>query len=454
MDRRAFLTGMGAAAITLHGSASPAPRKKETLPPNFIVIFCDDLGYGDLGCYGATQIHTPRIDRMAAEGTRFTDFYAAAPLCTPSRAALLTGCYPRRVGLHQWVLRPNAVTGLHPDEITLAELLKTAGYRTGCIGKWHLGFLPPFRPTRQGFDYYFGLYHNLDDVETVYFKDVGGTPLLRNDAVVKRAPDPGELTELYTEEAVHFIRENRDRPFFLYLSHHTPHLPLGVSARFKGRSAAGLYGDVIECLDWSTGVILDLLQELRLDSRTLVVFTSDNGPVLKAGGSAGPLRGSKNTVFEGGLRVPGIIWGPSRVASARVCRQLATTMDLYPTFARMAGATLPADRTIDGRDIGPLLTPDPATAPPGSPHEAFFYHDGQGVLRAVRSGRWKLHLGPPPALYDLETDRAEKNNTADANGDVVGRLAKLAAEFDAELSRNARPVGRAEADPDWPSGRK
>ncbi len=273
MNRRNFLQTMlaaaaaGGASCSLHDRNKSAANRSSEKPPNFIIIFADDQGYQDLGCYGSPVIKTPHIDRMAEEGVRFTDFYAAAPICSPSRAALLTGCYPSRVGLGNWVQRPDSRIGIHPDEITLAELLKGRGYATACIGKWHLGFLPPFVPTSQGFDYYFGIYHNLD-LEADYLADEGGVPILRNGQVVKRPADPAELTELYTQEAIQFIRRSKDKPFFLYLPHTMAHEPLGVSERFKGKSAGGLYGDVIECLDWSTGRILDTLRQFELDRRT------------------------------------------------------------------------------------------------------------------------------------------------------------------------------------------
>lgn len=410
MNRRSFLQTLLAAAAAGGASCSPNARTKdaanrlEEKPPNFIIIFADDQGYQDLGCYGSPAIKTPNIDRMAEEGIRFTDFYVAAPICSPSRAALLTGCYPSRIGLGNWVQRPDSRIGIHPDEITLAELLKSRGYATACIGKWHLGFLPPFVPTSQGFDYYFGIYHNLD-LEADYLAAEGGVPILRNGKVVKRPADPAELTELYTQEAVEFIRRSKDGPFFLYLPHTMPHVPIGVSQRFKGKSAGGLYGDAIECLDWSTGKILDTLRRLELDRRTIVVYTSDNGP--GPGASALPLRGRKLNTYEGGLRVPCIAWGPGHVASGQVCRELATSMDFYPTFANLAGAKMPRDRVIDGRDISPLLT-DPVAAK--SPHDAFFYHGALGELSAVRSGKWKLFLNPQPVLYDLEADIREQHD--------------------------------------------
>lgn len=407
-------------------------------PPNFIIILCDDLGYADVGCFGAPQIRTPRIDRMAAEGMRFTDFYVPSPLCSPSRAGLLTGCYPRRIGLEKFVLRPDAKTGIHPDETTIAEALKGRGYATCAIGKWHVGFLPPFGPRAQGFDHYFGIYHNLDHWETKHFESEGGVPLMRNEDVVLRPATPEILTEKYTEETLAFIRANRERPFFIYLAHTMPHLPYDVSERFKGKSAGGLYGDVVECLDWSTGVILDALKELGLDKRTMVVFTSDNGPDRGSPGSALPLRGQKHTVFEGGMRVPCVMWGPGRIPPGLTCSEMASTIDLLPTFGTLAGARPPSSRAIDGRDISALMSGKPGSK---SPHEAFYYHDSQGVLRAVRSDHWKYHASPKPALYDLTADIGERTDVAAAHPDVVSRLREMLDGFDADMRGSARPVG-------------
>jgi arylsulfatase A-like enzyme len=280
------------------------------------------------------------------------------------------------------------------------------------------------------------LFHNLD-LEADYLADEGGVPILRNDEVVKRPAVPAELTELYTDEAVRFITRSRDRPFFLYLAHTMAHAPLGVSQRFRGKSGAGLYGDVIECLDWSTGQILETLERLDLQSRTIVVYTSDNGPGSR-GASALPLRGRKLTTYEGGMRVPCVIWGPGRIPPGRVCSELVTAMDLYPTFARLAGAQIPADRVIDGKDIGPLLA---GVTGAESPHEAFFYHGNLGELAAVRSGRWKLHLNPTPILYNLESDIGERDDVARRHPDVVRRLRDLAIEFQEDMRRHSRPAG-------------
>lgn len=419
------------AGLTLPSMAVAAER-----PPNFVLIFIDDQGYQDLGCYGAEKIETPRIDRMAAEGIRFTDFYVAAPLCSPSRAALLTGCYPTRIGMGNWVLRPDSNKGIHPDEITLPELLKNRGYTCGCIGKWHVGFREPFRPLKQGFDFYYGLLHNLD-LEADYLADEGGVPLLRGDEVVQRPAKPEELTERYTAEALQFIGENRDRPFFLYLPHTMAHHPLAVSERFAGKSAAGLYGDVIECLDWSTGQILDRLEELDLAGNTYVVFTSDNGPTSFYVKSP-ILRGRKLQTFEGGMRVPCIVWAPGRIPAGQVCSELVTAMDFYPTFAGLAGAKVPDDRVIDGRDVSPLLFGEDGA---GSPHAAFFYHGNFGELAAVRSGKWKLHLNPELALYDLQADPGEQRIVNRGNQQVVSELRDKVIAFQEDIRRNSRPAG-------------
>ena len=412
--------------------------------PNFIIIFCDDLGYADIGPFGAKHHRTPNIDRMAHEGMRLTSFYSTCGVCSPSRSSLMTGCYPKRVGLHenekgQWVLFPGNQRGLNPEETTIAEILKQQGYATAIVGKWHLGDQREFLPTRQGFDSYFGIPFSNDMGKMDRpIKMYPPTPLLRNETVIEREPDQRYITQRYTAEAVRFIETNRDKPFFLYLPHTMPHVPLGVSDRFRGKSRGGLYGDVIEEIDWSTGRILEELRELELDSRTLVVYTSDNGPSPRATGSALPLRGRKHQVFEGGMRVPCIVWGPGRVPAGRVCSEVATSMDLYPTFARLAGADLPPDRVIDGRDIYALMTCEPEAK---SPYEAFFFHDGRGRLRAVRAGAWKLHLGAKPALYNLKSDIGEESSVAADEPETVERLRRLARQFEQELLKSRRPVG-------------
>lgn len=461
ITRRQLLAG--AAAYPFGAGARENQRQ-----PNLIIIFTDDQGYGDLGAYGAEGFRTPNLDRMAQEGVRFTSFYVAAGVCTPSRAALLTGCHPMRVGLGHRVLFPYSTTGLNPDEVTIAEILRGRGYATGCIGKWHLGHHQKFLPTRQGFDYYLGV---------PYSNDMGGVeyrqqnfkapplPLLRNEELIEESPDQRYLTMRYTEDALHFLANNKDRPFFLYLPHNMPHLPLAASGKFQGKTAHGLYGDVIEEIDWSVGQILARLQKLGLDENTLVMFTSDNGPVIRPGaaggrrgGSAGPLRGSKNTTWEGGMRVPCIMRWPGRIPKGRVCGEMVTAMDILPTFTKLAGAGPPTDRIIDGKDIRPLIFGEPGAK---SPHEAFYYYRDER-LQAVRSGRWKLHVYRPewetdeaerragPLLFDLEADIGETANMASKHPEVVKRLEALAERAREDLGdaatnrkgKNVRPVGR------------
>ncbi len=436
--------------------------------PNLVFIFVDDQGYYDLGCYGATEVKTPRIDRMASEGTRFTDYYAAAPICSPSRAGLLTGCYPRRVGNHIWVHRADSRSGIHPDELTIAELLKAGGYATACIGKWHLGFHELFLPRNQGFDYYFGLLHNLDPVEVVYFEGKGGVPLMRNGDVVKRPADPAELTKLYTNEAIAFIEKNKEGPFFLYLPHTMLHNPLGVSEEFKGSSNWGKYGDAIQELDYHVGRIFDTLKRLGIDDNTIVIYASDNGrgpgrvPQQK-------LRGYKLSTYEGGIRVPAIAWGPGLGLQAGAeSSAVVRAMDWYPTLATFAGTKVPKGRVIDGRDISPLLkgetdfVPPPGMKkslnalvplrrrwdPPGewAPlihrdeyNDAFFYHGSQGALAAVRWRHWKLYLNPSLTLYDLANDPGE--STPVRNGAVLRKLRGMAILFQEEMRLDARPAG-------------
>ena len=444
LTRRDFLRLAGsAAAATISLPTALAEAASGDRPPNFVIIFTDDQGYQDLGCFGSPKIKTPNIDRMAAEGMKFTDFYVAAPVCTPSRAALMTGCYPKRVGLHRGVLFPRSKTGLNPDEITLAELLKNRGYATMCIGKWHLGHHPEFLPTRHGFDAYYGIPYS-NDMPTPTPDGGKGVVLLRDEKVIEHPTNQATLTERYTAEAVKFITANKDRPFFLYLPHTMPHLPLHVSERFAGKSAAGKYGDVIECIDWSTGQIVETIKRLGLEQNTIVVFTSDNGPWLsqKRGDNVGcalPLRDGKGTTYEGGMREPCVMWGPGRIPPGKVCSEMALSMDLYPTFAHLAGAEAPTDRVIDGKDIWALVSGRPGAR---SPHEAFFYYSSNGSLSAVRSGQWKLHLKAKTELYDLSADVGEQTNVAAEHPDDVDRLTKMANQFDAQLKKDARPVGR------------
>jgi arylsulfatase A-like enzyme len=469
LSRRSFLT---AAAGLLSGAA--AGQAQAGAKPNLIVIFADDLGYGDLGCYGSKTIRTPRLDAMAREGTRFTNFYAGAPFCSPSRAALLTGRYPIRAGVPN-VLFPTEKTGLPPSEVTVARLLKDEGYATTCIGKWHLGVPPAFRAHRHGFDSFYGLpYSNdmfkLKDDETFRAQHAHEElPLMENDRVVEAPVDQHSLTRRYTERALAFIRANRNRPFFLYLPHTFPHSPQYASEKFEGRSPHGFYADTVEEIDWSVGQVLDTLKELGIDRRTMVIFTSDNGPSPGRtnqqrwmGGSAGPLRGRKGNTYEGGMRVPAIFWQPGKVIAGRATDAVASVMDIFPTAAEMAGAKLPAGRTIDGRSLLALLTDAQAKGE----ERLFCYYFG-GQLQAVRRGRWKLilqidslperpsslwyqtmpalfeqhyRLKPEPELYDLEADEAETTNVASQHPATVRELTEAARRLDERLQKDKQAV--------------
>ncbi|MEM7393507.1 MAG: sulfatase, partial [Verrucomicrobiota bacterium] len=359
-------------------------------PPNFILIFCDDLGYGDLGCFGSKKNRTPHIDGMARDGIRFTSFYSSSPVCTPSRASLLTGCYPRRIGLHEdftghWVLIPRSRRGFHPEERTLPEALKAKGYATACIGKWHLGDQPEHLPTRHGFDRYYGIPYSND----MQNKGRGDPPLplVDQEKVIEQPADQATLTKRYTEQVIAFIETHRDQPFFIYLPHTFPHLPLFASKDFHGKSQNGRYGDTVEEIDGSTGQILDALKRLKLTDRTLVMFTSDNGSNGRNGGSNRPLAGAKGSTMEGGMRVPMIAQWPGRIPAGTTCDALTTTMDILPTFSRLAGAESP-EKAIDGFDIGPLLLDEDGAE---SPYEAFYYYRRR-QLQAIRMGDWKYHL--------------------------------------------------------------
>ncbi len=436
------------------------------VPPNFIVIFCDNLGYGDIEPFGSTLNRTPELTRMAAEGRKFTHFYASAGVCTPSRASIMTACYAQRVGLHrnprdQHVLRPVSPYGLNPDETTVAEALKARGYATAIIGKWHLGDQPEFLPTRQGFDFFFGIPYSDDMTERVW--DADGSqwpplPLMRGEEVVEAPADRDTLTQRYTEAAVQWIEENRDGPFFLYLPHAMPGSTAEPfsSRAFRGKSGNGPWGDSVEELDWSTGVILAKLRELGLSENTLVVWASDNGaPAGRRNethrrGSNLPLDGAGYTTGEGAFRVPALMWWPGRVPAGSVCEELCTTMDLYPTFLALAGGKVD-DVKRDGHDIRPVLFGEEGAE---SPWEVFAYYE-LDQLQAVRSGRWKLFLplsdfakhpryrrgqGPQgPLLYDVVGDPACRNDLAAANPEVVSRLSQLAAGIRADLGDSGTP---------------
>jgi len=440
-----------------------APPSSVAAParPNIVLIFTDDQGYQDLGCFGSKRIRTPHIDRMAAEGIRFTSFYAQA-VCGPSRAALMTGCYPIRVA--EPGNRKNQHTILHPKEVTLAEVLQDAGYTTACIGKWHLGqrrgdsWNPATMPGGQGFDYFFGTPRYNGFRVTVEASDFR-SQLLRNAQVVQQAVVSWDsITSDYTREAIEFITRHREEPFFLYLAHNMPHIPLGASDRFRGKSEYGPYGDAIEEIDWSTGEILATLHKLELAERTLVIFTSDNGPWIETtrgnepggkpfiprehSGTAAPLRGYKMLTWEGGLRVPCVMWWPGRIPAGRICDEVAATIDLLPTFAALADASPPNDRKLDGHDIRPLMFGEPEAQSPHAGRGFFYYR--YTALEAVRSGRWKLVLPRPEhppwtgwsgrfhgsgvdelQLFDLQADVGETRNVASSHPGQVRRLQAL-----------------------------
>ncbi|RME95943.1 MAG: arylsulfatase [Verrucomicrobia bacterium] len=435
-----------AMAATLPGWTGFGPATAAAAPPehpNIVIIFADDLGYGDLACYGHPTIRTPNLDRMAAEGMRFTQFYAAASVCTPSRAGLMTGRYPVRSGMcgdRRRVLFPNSKGGLPASELTIAELLKARGYATAAVGKWHLGHHPQYLPTRHGFDHYFGIPYSNDMDRTKESprgreaflhpkSEYWRVPLIRDEEEIERAPDQTKLTRRYTEEALDFIRANRRRPFFLYFAHTFPHVPLFASEAFAGKSRRGLYGDVVEELDWSVGQVLETLRQTGLDRRTLVFFTSDNGPwltQLEQGGSAGLLREGKGSTWEGGMREPAIAWWPGRVPAGTVCRELACTLDLLPTAVELAGGEVPKDRVIDGVSLRPLLFGEG----PGL-RKSFFYYRGTRLF-AARLGPWKAHyitrsaygrdkpvVHDPPALYHLENDPSEQWDVHAAHPEVI-----------------------------------
>jgi arylsulfatase A-like enzyme len=438
-----------AALAALWGCAAPAPGAVGARP-NIVIILADDLGWGDLGCYGHPTLRTPNLDRMAAEGMRFTEFYSAAEVCTPSRAALLTGRYPIRSGMcHDRfrVLRRESSGGLPSGEVTLAQALKARGYETGCIGKWHLGNymnVAEHHPRRHGFDFYFGLPHS-NDMNPVPGKTPKGAPgmieqdpewwrpaLYRNEELLEQPTDQRQLTRRYTEQALGFIERHSGGPFFLYLAHTFPHVPLFASESFKGKSPRGLYGDVVEELDWSTGELLRALRDRGLAEKTLVFFTSDNGPWLVqgvAGGSAGLLRDGKGSTWEGGMREPGLAWWPGTIPAGRVCRDWASTMDLFTTCLKLAGAEAPKDREIDGADILPLLAGQGKVE-----RGAYFYYRGTRLF-AARLGRYKAHYmtqsgygpGPekhdPPLLFDLETDPGESFDVAKAHPETLAAIA-------------------------------
>jgi arylsulfatase A len=451
VDRRRFLRTATGLALS-SAFAKSAPNR----PPNVVMIYCDDLGYGDLSCYGS-NIRTPNIDRMAAEGIRFTHFYSGNPVCSPSRAALLTGRYPPRTGVPR-VLFPQDTTGLSESEVTIAQMLKARSYATMCIGKWHLGTLPRYLPTSRGFDEYFGI---------PYSNDMNPRSLMHNTEVIEETAKLETLTPRYTEQALHFIERSKARPFFLYLPHTYPHIPLGASERFRGKSPLGLYGDVIEELDWSTGEILAVLKKHGLDSNTLVMFASDNGPWYQ--GSPGKLRGRKATTWEGGQRVPFIARYPGRIPKQRTCTGIGSVMDILPTLARLCDVPLPKN-PVDGIDIWPLL----AGQKPELEREALLYFDNLD-LQCARWKQWKLHIArhnsaayapnPPggrinlplaaPELYDVVNDPDESYDVAPEHPEIVteikSRIERLIPSFPEDV-RKAYDLTKARKAPPRPAG--
>ncbi len=414
--------------------AVPGAGAADAERPNIVIIFADDLGYGDLSCYGHPTIRTPHLDRMAGEGMRFTQFYSAAPICTPSRAALLTGRLPIRNGMcgGRGVLFPDSTGGIAEEEITLAEVLKERGYATGCVGKWHLGHLPQYLPTRNGFDSYYGI---------PYSNDMKPCPLLENERTVEEPADQTTLTRRYTEQAVKFIRDHRDGPFFLYMPHTFPHVPLFASKESAGRSERGLYGDVVEELDDSVGAVLDTIRNLNIADRTFVFFTSDNGPWLikdAHGGSAGLLKEGKGSTWEGGMREPAIAWWPGKIPAGVITTELGATMDLFTTAVLLAGGEVPSDRVIDGVDLrGVLFTPPGTVGARMVRRDVMQFYRG-AELWAFRKGPWKIHFKTrpgyrgeeaahdPPLLFNLEVDPSEKYDVAKKHPDVLADLVRAA----------------------------
>ncbi len=437
ISRRRFMTTAAAAGVAALTVPRALGNDDASRPPNIVLIFTDDLGYGDVGCYGSTTIRTPNIDRLAEQGVKFTDFYACSSVCTPSRAGLLTGRYPARFGL-SGVLFPHHKGGLPADELTIAGMLKQRGYATLCAGKWHLGRPEAHLPTSHGFDEFVGIPYSNDMLRNPNDPDSVDLPLMRGTQIIEAPARQEALTEQYTEAAVDFIQRHRDQPFFVYLPHSAPHTPLHPSEPFRGKSKGGKYGDVVEEIDASTGRILDTLERLGLEQNTLVIFTSDNGPWLTMGdngGSPGPLRGGKGMSYEGGFRVPCVARWPGHIPRGLVETRYASMLDWLPTFAGLSGATLPRDRAIDGVDIGGLLNGRHERAD----RPFFYYPPGGTKVDAVRSGRWKLKL-PKQAgnkafftepidhgllLFDLEADPHEDHNLVDTHPDIVARLQKI-----------------------------
>lgn len=494
MDRRQSLqvgwhTILIVALLSIPSTALGRQVNASKRLPNIVIIFTDDQGYSDVGVFGARGFKTPNLDRMASQGMRFTSFYVAQPVCSASRAALLTGCYPNRIGI-SGALGPRAKHGLNTSEVTIAEICKSKGYATAAFGKWHLGHLPQFLPPQHGFDEYYGTpysndmwplhpdYVDLPEGAAKRKRGYPNLPLIEGDKIVDpevTGEDQARFTTAFTERAVDFIRRNRDRPFFLYVAHPMPHVPLFVSDKHKGVSEQGLYGDVITEIDWSVGQILEALKQHELEDDTLVIFTSDNGPWLSYGnhgGSCRPLREGKGTTWEGGVREPCIMRWPGKIPAGSVCDEPVMTIDILPTVASLIGADLPKHK-IDGLDIWPLMAGEPGAK---SPHEVLYFYYKQNDLEALRSGKWKLIFphtyrsltGKPGRdgrsagysqvmsgleLYDLENDIGEEHDVAEQHPDVVKRLQALGEKARDDLGdrltkrkgKNRRPAGKIES---------
>lgn len=420
--------------------------------PNIIIMFTDDQGYGDVGVYGAQGFETPHLDRLAQEGVRFTNFYMPAAVCTPSRAALLTGSYPKRLGLHEAVIFPFSEHGLNPSEETLPELLAPAGYRTGMIGKWHLGHRPEWMPNAQGFETFFGVPYS-NDMDSYLYRNPPfqspPLPLMGNESLLESGPDQRYLTKRYTDQAIGFIERHSDEPFFLYIAHNMPHVPLFASEDWEGSSERGLYGDVIQEIDWSVGEVMQALVDAGIDDRTIVLFTSDNGATVGENiGSNAPLRGGKASTWEGGFRVPLIARWPERIPAGSVSHGLSTAMDLLPTLVDWAGAEMPQE-TIDGLNIGDLFLQPGASK---SARTELLYYARNGELEAIRAGDWKLHIDKtrgwpgdsafPVSLYDLSEDPGEARNLADENQEIVETLTDRMWASDSVLTSQMRPAAQ------------
>lgn len=437
--------------------------------PNILLINCDDLGYGDLGCYGSRVNRTPAVDYLADNGLKFTDFYMASPVCSPSRGGMLTGCYPKRIGFDFFetsqVLMPGQELGLNSNEKTIASLLHDAGYTTMIVGKWHCGDQPEFLPTRHGFDYYYGLPYSNDMGRQINGKRVGvpPLPLMLNDEVIEQQPDLASLTERYVEHSIRFIRENKDKPLFLYFAHMYVHLPLYAQDKFQKQSQNGDYGAAVGCVDWSTSALLAELRRCGLEEDTLIIFTSDNGSKAANGGSNAPLAGKKTTTWEGGQRVPCIMYQKNKIQGGRVCSDIVTSLDFLPTLTSIGGGVIPQNRIIDGIDMSEVIYRGKP-----SPRNSFFYYK-RNNLEAVRCGKWKLHVRKGPKevrlLFDLENDVGETDNLYAQYPDVVAELNKMLEDCRVDLGddatgiagRNIREIGRVknpvtltQYDPDYP----